>query len=532
MPRGILLSLMVVGILSATGTCLMAQGVPTVQQSQFRSQWVGEQVDQIPLGGSISPLNGLGAIVGSLQTPDEVQREVDAAMSGVKAKSPFVFKPSLGVGWEINNQGNQSTNRTVQTSATGVRSTNSNVTYSTASTPFVAPAAALLYNRDHGPWNISSGFSVGYKYFTNPDFVANGDGSQRNPLSITGLFSAILEMSRYILDSLITASYGNGYDTTSGSNNTQTTVSGNMGFKYLLSSSSAFAFKAGYNIAHYSGSAVTPNNNTSTFFANLSPIYELSDKTHLSTIFGIGQSAQALQQSSTQVTNGTNTATVPIVAKTQTATRNYAQAMAKVKYDFTSKLVFDVGLGARYITSQNINNAIDDGVKPAWALGFAYTPTAKTSVTFSAGQQGSDIRPQVNLLVNWIPREKTQISLGANQSEQFANSLTSQYLVSRGFVLTINEQLFNSVALQLSGGYTTQTYIVLSGNQNAKNLGDRQNGYLPDHFVFANASLTWKIRDYLNLVNTVYYNSGQSANGYNNSVLSQMWYSISLNFAL
>ena len=45
-----------------------AQGVPTVQQAEFRSQGVGDQVDQIPLGGTLVPTSGLGAVVGSLQT--------------------------------------------------------------------------------------------------------------------------------------------------------------------------------------------------------------------------------------------------------------------------------------------------------------------------------------------------------------------------------------------------------------------------------------------------------------------------------
>ena len=73
-----------------------SQGLPSVQQNQFRAQWVGESVDQIPFQNTATPLNGLGAIVGSLQTPDQVQAEVEASLANVKVKSPIVFKPSLG----------------------------------------------------------------------------------------------------------------------------------------------------------------------------------------------------------------------------------------------------------------------------------------------------------------------------------------------------------------------------------------------------------------------------------------------------
>ena len=492
---------------------LDAQGVPTVQQNEFRSQWVGEQVDQIPLGGTITPLNGLGALVGSLQTPDEVQREVDASMAAVKARSPFSLKPSLGIGWQISNQG-----ATNAPSGTGGSST-----YSTASSPFVAPAAAFLYDRDHGPWALSAGYSIGYKYFSNQNYVANGSGSTRNPLSQTALFKAALEMSRYILSFLTTASSGTGYDTTSASFNRQSTVSVNGEAKYLLSQYTAVDGKAGYTLANSSGSIATPNNNTTSLFSSLAYVDDVSDKTHLSSILGAGQSAQSLQGG----TQAPGNSTLP---SNQTAARNYAQALGKVKYDFSSKVSFDASLGARYVTTSGITNAIDTGLKPAWAVGLSYSPTAKTSIALSAGEQGADIVPEVNFLLNWQPRQKTQVSLGVNQSESFANSLSAQYLITRGFVGTVNQQLFSSVSCVLSGGYTTQTYTQLSGNSS----GSSSSSQLPSNYYYGNLSVIWKIRDWVNLVNTFYYNTGQALRNANNTTTTtpQAYYTIGLNFAL
>lgn len=494
--------------LQVGGHDLSAQGVPTVQQGQFRSQWVGEQVDQIPLGSTVTPLNGLGAVVGSLQTQDEVQREVEASLAGVEQKSPFAFKPSLGVGWQFSNQGTQSQG-------------NSSGAYAPGSSPFIAPTVALLYDREHGPWSVSAGYSAGYRYYSNQDFVANGTGSTRNPFSQTALLKVMLQMSRYIFDALATASSGTGYDTTSASFNLQTTLAANMGMKYLLSNSSAVAAKAGYTLQNSYGSTATPNNNTTLSYANLSPIYDLSDKTHLSALFGVGQSAQSLQ-SGTAVTGNT------ALTSSQVASRQYAQALGKVKYDITGKITADVALGARYVASSNIQNPIDDGILPAWAVGFSYTPTAKTSVTLSAGQQGADIRPEFNLLLDWKPREKTSFTLGLSQGQSFANALSAQYLVTRGIVGTVRQKFFSSVDCTLSGGYATQQYLSLSSDQTAGQTSSQ----LPQSYYIVNATVNWKIRDWVSLSNTATYNTGQQIQAALGTTQPQLWYTIALNFTL
>ena len=500
-----------------------AQWVPTVQQNQFRSQWVGEQLDQLPLGASVSPFGGLQPLVGSLQTPDEVQREVDASLAGVKASSPFSFKPSLGLGWEIDNQGSLSSNSIIQTTSAGDRTTNSSSSYSTASSIFFAPAGAFLYNRDQGPWNVSFGYSVGYKYFLNENFVGNGSGTQRNPLSQTAFIKTVLEMSRYIITSMFNASEGTGYDISSGSNNRQISVGGSSEVKYTLGQYSSLDTTAGYSLQNSSESVATPNNNTTTLFGNCAPEYDFSDKTHVSINFGAGRTSQSLGTGTTAL--GTN---APLTTSQITA-RNYAQTLAKVKYDITGKLNFNLGLGARYVASSGITNSIDNGLSPAWSVGVGYTPTEKTSATLSAGIQGADVTPSLNFMLNWNPREKTQFSLGVSQTQSFANSVSSQSLISRNFIGTASQKLFKDVNLNLSLGYTSQSYTNLSANTPGQNTSQ-----LPSNFYTAQASLVWKIRDSINLSNNLNCNTGQSQAGSNNSSRTgpQAWYSISLNFAL
>ena len=489
-----------------------AQGLPTMQQTTFRSHWVGEQVDQIPLGGGTSPFSGMGALIGRMQTQDEVQREVDASLAGVKAKSPFSIKPALGLGWEASNQGmtNQSASGTY---------------YSAGNSPFAAPSLALLYDRDHGPWSISAGYGVGYKYYSNPNYVANGSGSLRNSFSQTALFQAILTMSRYMITSLFNASSGNGYDASSGSNNRQTALGGSVSSKYLLSNYAAFLVNGGYTFQNYSGSTVTPNNNTANLYANFAPIYYLSDKTHLSAILGAGSTSQSIQQGSYSGT--TNAGTNSILAGNQSSARNYVQLVNEVKYDITGKITLDAGLGARYITSTYSGDSQYIGLKPAWLLGVAYTPTTKTSLSLSVGEQGSDIVPSLNFLLNWKPREKTSFSLAVTQSQNFANSVASQYQVSRSIIGTVSQNLFTSVVLQLSGGYATQQYSNLTSNFTTLTINQ-----LPSNYYTANASIVWKIRDWLSLNNSVNYNGAQIVRGINGSSIPQTWYSISLNFAL
>ena len=496
--------LVLLGIFLIGDSLLPAQSVPTVQQAQFRSQWVGEQVDQIPSGGGYPPIGGLGALVGSLQTPDQVQREVEASLADLNPKSPFDFYPSLGVGWQFSKQGNQSGGNAGSSQSSG----------------FAAPSVVLGYVRDHGPWTISAEYSAGYRYYLDNNYTGAGTGLAQNPLSQTAMGSAVLEMSRYHVNALLTASSGSGYDTTSASYNLLTSLDATLGMKYDLSSSTSIAANAGYSIENASASTATPNNNTTTSFADLSDIYDLSDKTHLSLVASVGRSSQGLQQ-------GTATGTNAPLNNSQNTARAYGQSLVKLKYLFTDKLIFDFGFGARYVNS-NLTNSQYTGLNPAWTLGVAYTPTEKTSLTFSSGLQASDVTPELNLLLSWNPRAKTQFTFGLSQSEQFANSLSGQYIVSRNLTGTVSQKLFSSVNLSLTGGYAMQNAINLSNSSTPGESGNQ----IPSSYFFGNLSVFWKIHDGVNLANTLTYSTGQQQGNSGGGAQPQYLYSISLNFSL
>jgi hypothetical protein len=511
--------------LSIFALCLMlpvglyGQTMPTVQQSEFRQQWVGEQVDQIPLGGILSPGSSLGSVVGSLQTPDQVKREVDASLTSLNAPPAFSVKPAMTVGWQVANYGVQ---------------TGTNSSSGPQSSAFAAPTIAFLYDRDHGAWTISSGYSGGFKYYANPNYTGAGSGSSRNPFSLTAFLRAILEMDRYSFSFTVNGSAGNGYDSTSGSYNIQTTTSLGTDFKYNLSESWNLDATAGYSFANATGSSATPNNSTSSMFAALAAGFDYSPKTHFRYTLSLGQSLQNLQQ-------GTVTAGGPPLQSNTAQKQTYAQELNTVKYDFTDKLVVDLGLGVRYL-SDNVTNSSSayTGLLPSWTAGVGYTPTSKISIRLATGMQASDVVPEFNLSLNWNPREKTMFVLGLSQTEGFANSVAGQYIVSRGVNMGITQQLQSNLQFSITGGYATQNYLNLS---NTTASGQSQStSQLPSNLLTSIANLVWNIRDWVSLVNSLTYSSGLETGGsstvsnnkggssYNNNNV-QYTYSISLNFA-
>ncbi len=485
---------------------LEAQGLPSVQQDQFRSQWAGQQVDQTLQGTGLSSSGSLGFLVGSLQTQDQAEREAEATLAGLNTSSPFVFHPALSLGWQAVNQASQSA---------GLSSASAN-----NSSGFAAPSLMVGYNRDHGPWTITAGYSAGYRYFLNQNYTGAGTGSAQNPFSQTALFKAALEMSRYSVDSVFTAASGSGFDVTSGSYNLQTSLAAKVGTKYTLSSFSSLAADAGCSFQNASGSAATPGNSTTSLFGDFIEIYDLSQKTHLSFILGAGTDTQGLQQ-------GTAVAGNTALATAQDSSRSYGQGLMKIKYDFSEKVVLDAGLGARYITS-SIPNSQYTGISPAWMLGLGYTPTPKTTLTFSSGLQGDDVVPSLNLLLSWNPRAKTQFSLGASQAEQFANALTGQYVVSRSLSATVTQTLFSPVSLSFTGGYGTQQFLNLS----PQSTPGQTTSQLPGGYYYGSLTINWKIREWATLVNTLVYNTAQQQGGTGSTTGGQYIYTISLNSAL
>jgi len=502
-----------IGIVGFSLAKLDAQDVPTTQGSIYNVLYVGEHMDSM-LQSAMDPSGGLGAITGSLQTTDAVQHEVDLSLAKVKAPAALVLKPTLTVGWQVSTQ-STTVNNYAGTSQSGV-----------VNSAFVAPAMSLLYDRAHGPWDLSLGYSVGLLYYSNPNFVASGSSiSGLGNLYQSAFVRSSLQTTRYNFDVNLTGSSGSGYDTSSASNNRQNTASAALGFKYFLSSHSSLLANAGYSLMNYFNSTATPNNDTTSYYASLASLYDFSEKSHLSSTLGFGGTGQLLQQGTAAVGN-------TALATSQNKSLGYVQFVENLKYDITSKVTADAGIGARYVSTTDISNQNNSyfGFRPSWALGLTYTPTDKTSFVLSSGEQGTDVRPEFNFMAKWKPRKTTTVSLAVAEYESFANSLLNQYQVTQSITGSVTQDILSNVRLQLSGGYAAQQYINLSN----QNINGQNTSQLPPHYMFGKAQLLWKINQRMTLNNDFYINTGQvqSVANYRTSSQPVCWYSISLSILL
>jgi hypothetical protein len=166
----------------------------------------------------------------------------------------------------------------------------------------------------------------------------------------------------------------------------------------------------------------------------------------------------------------------------------------------------DAGGGVGYVLDQNIPDPEYTGVRPVYTVGVNYNPTEKTYFKAKFGMQGADIRPNFSLLAGWDVREKTRLSLSVYQNQGFSSLSPDQYNITRGFLGTVAQQLLKGISVSVSGGYEQSEYVSLT----SENLPDPVEG--PSSYWLANASLYWRIREWLAWQNTFTLSTGQANN--------------------
>jgi hypothetical protein len=500
------------------------QWLPTVQQDQFRSQWVGQNVDLIPFQNTASPPNGFGAMVGSLQTPDQLNAETEAALANVKAESPFKFDPSLVLGWVLSNQA--LAKKTYARTTNGV-SVVTKTTYGPGNSPIAGPALTLGYERlEHGPWSVFAAYNIGYTYYLNPNFQVAGAGggiNQASQLNQQVLFKTGLEMSRYVLNFLLSASSGTGNNISTGTYTRTTTGLAGIDGKYTLSSSAEMKGNFNYNVQNNNN----PNSTVSNFAGLIGPTWDLTDKTHLGEDLAFGISRQSFASSSTTNSSGLVT---PSTQANQSNDRSYVSAITRYKYIFNDKFLVTAGLGPNFVSTSGTNTSgLPSGIRPAWSLGAAYTPTEKTSFNIALGEQGTDVRPNLNISLNWHPREKTSVAIAYVTTQSYSSTTAGRYLVSHSLSGTLTQKLFQDVEANATLGYTVQ-------NQPGTTSTNGTISSPPSNYFLAQATLLWRINRRLSLNNTVQMNptlnnqgQGSSAPSFGNA---QFVETISLNLQL
>ena len=478
-----------------------SQTVLTVREAEFRSRWVGPQEDREvtpqyfePNGGLDEPESDETAPVLTFATLSE---NMDRLADNFRRRLHFgPLELSLGLtsGWEYSSQ-----------TSTGETSNSAD-----RSSFFSSPTLAIRYEREIGLWSVAARFASGYTYYYNPDYTAAGQGSQRNPISMTTGIDIGYNATRLTLNLSASASSGSGYDIVTGSNNWQTSASTSLSARYVITDSISAGAAASISYSKTSDAQVTtdqtaqPNSNTLNVAASTFVDYLLTPKTNLRFILSAGEDLQTLQ-------NGADEG------------RRFADSMLMVTYQIAPKFSVDAGGGVGYVADQDIANPESVGVRPVYNLGISYTPTEKTYFKTSYSFQGTDIRPNFSLVAGWNARQKTRLSLSVYQNQGFSNLSPDQYNVTRGALVTVSQTLIKGISLSLSGGYEQSQYVALSSTENTNATEGP-----PDYFL-TSATISWRLREWASWQNTMMVTSGQG-NSSSNDLQTRFSTSLNLTF--
>lgn len=465
-----------------------AQTVLTVREAEFRNRWTGEQEDRLVTPQYFAPGGGLdeetpGELVGEEESgamqnwADSMDRMAENVKRGLRF-GPLDFQLGLSTGWEYSSQ----------------NSYGDGTDFNDNNSFFAAPTLGITYDREIGVWSVNARFGAGYRYYFNQDYTAAGTGVQRNPLALTAGIDIGYNTSRLSVTLSGSASSGSGYDIVTGSNNWQTSAAGSLAVRYIITEefSTGGAVSVGYTNTSDAQADIGEPTQTDTYSLNLGASlfadYLVTPKTNVRLVASVGQDSQAFAGLSSEG-------------------RRYFDLMGVLTYQIAPKFSIDGGVGIGYVADENIPDGKYAGFRPIYTGGINYTPTEKTYFKAKISMQGADIQPNFSLVAGWNAREKTRLSLSVYQNQGFSSLSPDQFNITRGILGTVSQRLFKGIDLSLSGGYEQSLYEGLSSDQN---LEDAVTG--PADYWLANASLYWRIREWLSWNNSVMLSTGQGNN--------------------
>ncbi len=412
-----------------------AQSVMTVRESEFRSRWQNYQVD-LPR-----------------DTPPSAEGEAAAQRPKQSVRSffqngPVVLRASLGLGWESSNEQRYTA-----------------TTNSAESSLFAAPSIALIYDREIGPWDVSVRYSGGYVYFFTPDYLGGGkNGIQSQTAGADFQYRG----TRLDVRSNTAASYGSGYDIQRADQSDRLIFSQLLAADYQVGEFIRAGANAGFGYAFYPSDADGTEDSQIRFSSALYADYFWTGRTRLRLEAGAGNE--------TQTTGGS------------TFDRTYSQALFKVNYRASEKLTAELGLGVGVVEDSNALDTGNNGFRTIYTLALDYAPTEKTSVRLYFGLDGTNIRPEFSLAVNWHPRENTYATLSVYQRANLSTVVLAQDQLTRGVLGSVRQRLFGRVDLAVGGGYEVETALD-SGDSNSSSSD-------PDAYFFVGGSLSWQMNSW------------------------------------
>ena len=471
---------MVVTTLSAQAT---SQSVLTVRDAEYRSRWAGKQEDKLGIPQYFAPGGGLdeeadGASSTEEPTDSDLIRSMDRMAENVKRGlrfGPLDFQLGLTNGWEYSSQ----------------NSAVSSNDFADNNSFFAAPTIGITYDREIGVWTVNARFGTGYRYYFNQDYTAAGTGAQRNPLALTGSIDIGYNTSRLSVNLSGSASSGSGYDITSGSTIWQTTGSSALSLRYIITEefSTGAATSVTYSNSADAQAAEGESAQQDSLSLNLGVSafadYLLTPKTNLRFTVSAGQDSQAFVGNSAEG-------------------RLYTDTMLTLTYQLAPKFSIDAGGGVGYVVDENITDGKYAGLRPVYSGAINYTPTEKTYFKASISMQGSNIMPNFSVVAGWNAREKTRLSTSLYQNQGFSSLSPDQYSVTRGILGTVSQRLIKGIDLSLSAGYEQSSSEGLDGSETAPAAVEG-----PKDYWLMNASLFWRLREWLAWQNTFMLSTGQ-----------------------
>ena len=461
-----------------------SQTVLTVREAEFRSRWVGPHDDREITPHYFQPSGGLDEQDSEEDPPEQTATTLSENMDRLADNfrnrlrfGPLEFSLALTSGWEYSSQ------------FSGGKPSFS----SGRNSLFSSPSFSVHYEREIGLWTVGTRFSSGYTHYYNPDYTAAGEGSQRNPISMSTGINIDYNSSRLSLSLTASASNGSGYDIITRSNNMQTTGSTSLSARYIINDSFSAGGAASISYSKTSDSQVAegqstqPDSDTISLGLSTFADYLVSAKTNLRFSLSSNEEIQKLQDA-------------------DGGGRRSLDAMLTATYQLAPKFSIDAGGGAGYVTDQDSANSEAIGIRPIYNIGINYTPTEKTYFKTSYSFQGTDIRPNFSLLAGWNARQKTRLSLSVYQNQGYSSLAPDQYNVTRGGLVTISQTLIKGTSLSLSAGYEQTGNVALSDSKNT-NASEGP----ADHFL-TNATLSWRLREWASWQNSMMVTSGQGSN--------------------
>lgn len=422
---------------------LVAQAVPTVRETEFRSRWVDLQVDR-PREDVLAEKPEAAA------EPESVPRMVAAVRSFFR-NSPVDLRGGLSAGWEYSNE---------------YSSFQPDKKTSTSSF-FVAPVIAAFYDRDIGPWTVSARYSAGYVYYFDDNYYP-GTGANTLPSQTAGL-DLRLERARLRVQSNAAGSYGSGFDIERGDQTERFAVAENLSADYQLTEYLRTGVGGSAAYEHYSGESGGFDDQHTRLAGTLYGDYFWTGKTRLRLELGTGSESQD---------NGSSSV----------LDRTYAQALMRAYIQWSEKVNIEAGAGLALFEESGFEGASEEGLRPVYQVSIAYVPTEKTSVRIFAGREATSVAPNLSLLVNWRPRLNTNVTLSIYQQASLSTVASGQDRIAQGALLNFGQRIFQRIDAGLGGGIEQEEYRAV-GDQQPLSSGD------PYYFVFT--SLGWEVNRWL-----------------------------------